>query len=127
MRSRSFSPRALCPDRRSRLDGLRHALVRSDAFGSGNDGPESGELYALARRMSSIDSDVLAALVNRGALGPLGERAAMVELACRVIVDDIECSADGLSHVPAMFVCGPILAAGVALGLWFALFLGWLE
>jgi Arc/MetJ family transcription regulator len=84
---------------------------------------EIRDLSALKRRTGSIDTEVLATAIQEGTLDPLAERAAMAELARRVVADEDDCSAGGVSYVPTTLVLGPVLAAALVLGVWVALLL----
>lgn len=66
---------------------------------------------ALEALIGSIDAEALGAPVQGGALGPMAERAAVAELARRVITDAIDRDDGGCSRMPATLVRGPILAA----------------
>jgi len=76
---------------------------------------------ASEKSFASMDADTLAAAVQQGRLGQPAERAALAELARRVVADE-----DGGEARPgrAFLVGAAELAATVAIVLWLARLLG---
>lgn len=63
------------------------------------------------KRAASLDAERLAAAVQEGGLSPAAERAAMAELAGRVLADELDYSARGRSRIGRV-VDGVTVAVG---------------
>ena len=71
---------------------------------------------------AAMDADTLAAAVQQGKLGQPAERAAVAELARRVLADEVE---DGEARSGRAVLAGAAeLAATVAIALWLARLFG---
>jgi hypothetical protein len=75
------------------------------------------------KSFASLDADALAAAVQHGRLGQPAERAAVAELARRVLADEVECGAGARSD-RAFLDRASVLAAAVAIAVWLARLLG---
>jgi hypothetical protein len=75
---------------------------------------------ALEKRVASMDADALAAAVQRGGLSQRAERVAMVELARRVLADEVDLGSGPRAHTAWMLDRASVLAAALALAVWLA-------
>lgn len=72
------------------------------------------------KRVASMDTEKLAAVVQVGGLSPAAEKAAMSELAGRVLADEIDYSARGQGRMARVVDRGAALAAAVVFAVWLA-------
>lgn len=78
------------------------------------------EPRGFVKRVGSMDAEKLAAAVQVGGLSPVAERAAMSELAGRVLADEIEYRPQGRSRMARLVDRGPALVAAVVFAVWLA-------
>jgi len=81
------------------------------------------ESRVFEQSFASMDADTLAAAVQQGKLGQPAERAAVAELARRVLADEVEDGAEARSG-RALLAGAAELAATVAIALWLARLFG---
>ena len=82
--------------------------------------PDLRDPRAVEKRVASMDAVGLAAAVQQGGLSSVARRAAMAELAGRVLADEIDYGATGESQMATLVDRVPALAAAVMLGVWLA-------
>jgi len=78
----------------------------------------------LEKRVALMDAERLAAAVQEGGLSPVAEKAAMAELAGRVLADEIDYSARGRSRTAWVVDRVTVLVSAVVLAAWLARTLG---
>ena len=79
---------------------------------------------AFEKRVGSMDAERLAAALQGGGLSQLAEKAAMAELAGRVLADEIDYSPGVQSRLARLVDRAPALAVAVMLAVWLARTLG---
>ena len=79
---------------------------------------------AFEKRVTSMDAERLAAALQGGGLSQLAEKAAMAELAGRVLADEIDYSPGARSRMARLLDRAPALAVAVMLAVWLARTLG---
>ena len=72
------------------------------------------------KRVGSMDAEKLAAAVQVGGLSPVAEKAAMSELAGRVLADEIDYSPGARSRVLRLVDRASVLAAAAVFVVWLA-------
>jgi hypothetical protein len=82
------------------------------------------EPRGFEKRVGSMDAEKLAAAVQVGGLSPVAEKAAMSELAGRVLADEIDYSPGARSRMARVVDRAPALAAAVVFAVWLARTLG---
>jgi len=75
---------------------------------------------AFEKRVGSMDAERLAAVVLEGGLGQFAEKAAMAELAGRVLADEIDYGPGGRSPMAWLLDRAPALAVAVVFAVWLA-------
>jgi hypothetical protein len=78
------------------------------------------EARGFVKRVGSMDAEKLAAAVQVGGLSPVAEKAAMSELAGRVLADEIDYSPGARSWMARVVDRAPALAAAVVFIVWLA-------
>jgi hypothetical protein len=86
--------------------------------------PDVREPRGFEKRVGLMDAEKLAAAVQVGGLSPVAEKAAMSELAGRVLADEIDYSPGARSRLARLVDRAPALAAAVMLAVWLARTLG---
>jgi len=86
--------------------------------------PDVREPRGFEKRVGLMDAEKLAAAVQVGSLSPVAEKAAMSELAGRVLADEIDYSPGVRSRMARVVDRAPALAAAVMLAVWLARTLG---
>jgi hypothetical protein len=86
--------------------------------------PDVREPRGFEKRVGLMDAEKLAAAVQVGGLSPVAEKAAMSELAGRVLADEIDYSPGVRSRMARVVDRAPALAAAVMLAVWLARTLG---
>lgn len=81
--------------------------------------PDVRDPRALEKSVASMDAEGLAAAVQ-GGLSPFAERAAMAELAGRVVADEIDYSPGARSRLTRVVDRAPAVVAAVVLAVWLA-------
>jgi hypothetical protein len=76
--------------------------------------------HALENRVASMDADALAAAIQRGGLTQLAERAAMAELARRVLADEVDLGPGARARTAWLLDRASALAAVLAFVVWLA-------
>ncbi|MGH6954178.1 MAG: hypothetical protein ACREGL_08355 [Alphaproteobacteria bacterium] len=79
---------------------------------------------ALEECVASMDAEALAAAVQQGGLSQLAERAAMAELARRVVADEIDYGPGAEGRMSRLLDRTSTLAAALAFAVWLAWVLG---
>jgi hypothetical protein len=82
--------------------------------------PDGRDPHGFKKRAASMDADRLAAAVQQGSLSPVAEKAAMAELAGRVIADESDDGARARSRMAWVVDRAPALAAAVVFAVWLA-------
>jgi hypothetical protein len=83
--------------------------------------PDGRDPHGFKKRVGSMDADRLAAAVQQGGLSSVAEKAAMAELAGRVIADErSDDSARARSRMAWVVDRAPALAAAVVFAVWLA-------
>jgi hypothetical protein len=86
--------------------------------------PDVRDPRGFEKRIGSMDAERLAAAVQDGGLSPVAERAAMAELAGRVLADEIDCNARAQGGIDRVVNWVTALVAVAVLGAWLARTLG---
>ena len=86
--------------------------------------PHLRDPRAFEKRVTSMDAERLAAALQGGGLSQLAEKAAMAELAGRVLADEIDYSPGVQSRLARLVDRAPALAVAVMLAVWLARTLG---
>jgi len=82
--------------------------------------PDVREPRGFEKRVGLMDAEKLAAAVQVGSLSPVAEKAAMSELAGRVLADEIDYSPRVRSRLARLVDRASVLAAAVVFAVWLA-------
>jgi hypothetical protein len=82
--------------------------------------PDVREPRGFEKRVGSMDAERLAAAVQQGGLSPVAEKAAMSELAGRVLADEVDFGSGARSRMAWLVDRAPALAAAVVFVVWLA-------
>jgi len=82
--------------------------------------PDVREPRGFEKRVGLMDAEKLAAAVQVGGLSPVAEKAALAELAGRVLADEIDYGPGVRSRVVGLVERAPVLAAAVVFAVWLA-------
>jgi hypothetical protein len=82
--------------------------------------PDVREPRGFEKRVGSMDAEKLAAALQVGGLSPVAEKAAMSELAGRVLADEIDYTPGARSRMAWVVDHAPALAVAVVFVVWLA-------
>ncbi len=86
--------------------------------------PDLRDPRVIEKRVASMDAEGLAAAIQQGSLSSVARKAAMAELAGRVLADEIDYGPGMRSPMAWVVDRAPALAAAVVFAVWLARTLG---